>query len=349
VIGVPCLRPRSVVICAQPEAETACSVCARQERKTGAMTAPFMRVSGGPVGWVKASHRGQLLASTAIFVSLLLLTGCGGGGGAAPASSQSETPTAISASPVGAGSEPVGIIAIGHSALTGESSDPRHPGLDAPKNSWATGTNPKVNSIYLRLTRLRPETKGHVANTARGGATSAQLPGQAQLALSEVPNPALVIIETIDNDIQCDGTDAENTRLFGKDVADTLKMITDASPKSRILIVGQPGRPSAKVAEAEAKRDPAFKAEATGTGICSFFTDDGRVNTKGIATLTRIIEGYEAEQARVCRVVPECATDKGASIAYQEDYRERVLGHLNVHGLARIAALFWPSAARLMR
>ena len=68
------------------------------------------------------------------------------------------------------GEGPVGVIAIGHSGLTGENSDPDRPGQPALENSWATGTNPEVNSIYLRLVEVQPETEGHVANTAVGGA-----------------------------------------------------------------------------------------------------------------------------------------------------------------------------------
>ena len=69
----------------------------------------------------------------------------------------------------GTGDGPVGVIAIGHSGLTGENSDPARPGQPALENSWATGTNPEVNSIYLRLIEVHPETEGHVANTAVGG------------------------------------------------------------------------------------------------------------------------------------------------------------------------------------
>jgi len=67
---------------------------------------------------------------------------------------------------------PGGVFAIGHSGLTGENSDPNNPGQEARENSWATGTNPEVNGIYIyrRLISVRPETDDHVANTAQGGA-----------------------------------------------------------------------------------------------------------------------------------------------------------------------------------
>lgn len=66
----------------------------------------------------------------------------------------------VTASPsLGAG--PVGVIAIGHSGLTGENTDPSLPPFSPVlENSWATGSNPEVDSIYQRLVAVRPETEG---------------------------------------------------------------------------------------------------------------------------------------------------------------------------------------------
>ena len=58
------------------------------------------------------------------------------------------------------------------------------------------------------------------------------------------PTPALAIISTIDNDIRCDGTDPGNIGRFGMNVEEALEVITTASPDTRILVVGQLGRPS---------------------------------------------------------------------------------------------------------
>ena len=243
--------------------------------------------------------------------------------------------------------DPAGVVAIGHSGLTGESSDPQRPGEDALENSWATGTNPEVKSIYRRLSAVRPETAGHVSNRAMGGAVAQDLPDQARAALADVPAPALVIVQTIDNDIMCDGGDAAHVPEFGEAVAETLTIINDASPGTKILIVGQPGRPTVTGAEAEAKRDPQLKAEATGTGPCDFFDPSGKINASHVAELRRIIEGYEAEQARVCAAAQNCSTDDGIAAAFVEGPDDRILGHWNVTGHAEVAALFWPAVAPL--
>ena len=267
-------------------------------------------------------------------VIVVLLSGCGG----TDASSTKPQPVP----------DPVGVVAVGHSGLTAESSDPERPGQAARENSWATGTNPDVHSIYLRLVAARPETEGHVVNRAVGGASASQLADQVSLALDVVPLPALAIVQTIDNDIRCDGTDEQHVPEFGSAVSDALEVISKRSPNTRILIVGQPGRPSVAGIQAEVRIDPQLKAETTGTGPCDFYDPDGRVNEDHIADLRRIIEGYEAEQARVCALVPHCSTDDGVSASFSDDPRDRVQGHLNMSGQARIAELFWPAVAKLL-
>ena len=240
-----------------------------------------------------------------------------------PATTSAATgPATTSAATAANPGKPIGVIAIGHSGLTGENSDPRRPGRVALENSWATGISPEVNSIYRRLVAVRPETEGHVANTAQGGAPASSLAGQAQSALETVPTPALVVVQTIDSDIRCDGTDRTHVPEFGVALADALQVVTTASPDSGILVVGQLGRPPSWV---PCDPDPSD-------------------------TLISIIEKYETEQARVCATVPNCRTDDGARAAYierPEDFSSD-RNHLNVRGQAEVAEITWPAVAGLL-
>ncbi|HWQ88536.1 MAG TPA: SGNH/GDSL hydrolase family protein [Desulfitobacteriaceae bacterium] len=245
--------------------------------------------------------------------------------------------------------KPLGIIAIGHSGLTGESSDTtRLPGMPALENSWATGNSSKVNSVYKRLAAVYPEIVGHVANEAVGGSLVTDLADQARAALQKVPNPQLVIIKTIDNDIRCDGSDQNFIKGFGNAVAEALDVIVKASPDSKILIVSQPGRPATNAAATAV--DPNAVAKIEGTGICAMFNPDGSMNKEHIATLTGIIESYEAEQTRVCSLVPQCKTDGGAFATYIDDISRMTpdLGHLTVEGQARLAEIIWPVVSNLL-
>ncbi|CAN5791463.1 hypothetical protein BH24CHL6_BH24CHL6_13600 [soil metagenome] len=241
-----------------------------------------------------------------------------------------------------------GVVALGHSALTGEGSDPARPGQEARQNSWATGTNPEVNSIYRRLVALHPEAEGQVANAAEAGAPASRLAGQARTALGFVPAPQLVIIQTIDGDIRCDGTDDRHVPEFGAALMAALEVITEASPESRVLILSQAGRPAA---EAAALADePEIRRSFGGTGMCDFFDPNGDLVPERLATLTAIIEQYEAEQLRVCSMFPQCSTDNGVMTTYvrEASHVAEDGNHLGVRGQAAVAELVWPLVADLL-
>jgi hypothetical protein len=150
-------------------------------------------------------HRRSVTAATLLALVAGIAGACGGSdsdeGAATDSSSTTLAPTSLETA------EPIGLVALGHSALTGENSDPDKPGQPALENSWATGTADGLDSIYQRMVELRPETEGHVENFAQGGAPAASLRAQATTALQNVPTPELAIIQTIDGDIRCDGTD----------------------------------------------------------------------------------------------------------------------------------------------
>jgi hypothetical protein len=307
-------------------------------------------------------HPQRMVLSVIACVSLLAACGSGastaGPSAAATSTTTPTTPPASAPTPAASAAvaatatpdlaHPVGMIAIGHSGLTGQGTGVSDEAV--PDNSWATGTSPAVDSVYLRLAATRPETEGQVANTAQGGALADILAPQAKQALRTVPVPALAIISTIDNDIRCDGTDATHTVEFGKSVQAALDTIVAASPNVRILIVGQLGRPRADFIEALVATHPSIKAGLMGSDMCSFYDTNGNVSKTGLANLTAIIQGYEDEQARVCKLYPQCRTDGGVRAAWIDkvEYFSPDFAHLNVTGQAAEAANIWPVVKKLM-
>ena len=286
-----------------------------------------------------------------IAVSLLMLAGCGGAASSsAPATASAAPAATVPATPTGAPtpdiSHPVGVIAIGHSALTGEgTAGAGAPNLEA---SWATGTLETVNSLYLRLTKVRPETEGHVSNKAFGGAPTSTLVSQAKAALGVVPVPALAIIDTIDNDIQCNGS---NVDAVTASIAKALALIHEASPNTKILVVDQPGRPSVDFVKDLVAQVPSMKAQLTWNDACTFFDAAGKLHPEGFAKLSAVIDRYESEQFRVCALVPNCYDDGGVRRAYVDvvdnlappDY-----GHFNALGQAAQGALLWPVVEQIL-
>ena len=248
--------------------------------------------------------------------------------------------------------EPIGLIALGHSGLTGENSDPDKPGQPALKNSWATGTADGLDSIYQRMVALHPETEGRVANAAHGGAVASSLTTQATTALQSVRAPELAIIQTIDGDIRCDGTDDDHVPEFGAAVDDALTKITDASPDTKILIITQPGRPASEL-ESMAdliNSEAAARAVYTGPAPCGMVDDSGAQQPENIATLTSIIGSYETEQARVCAKYPACSTDEGSLATFRREPSmvSSDFNHLNVEGQSDLAEAVWPTVQAVL-
>jgi hypothetical protein len=288
--------------------------------------------------------RFRLCATIATGLTLLATSACGSSskGTSRPTATKSATSKASSAP------HPLrGIMALGHSGLTAENSDPGRPHEPAGLNSWATGTNPAVNSIYRRLAAVDPTVRGHEVNVATGGAGADALVTQAMQALAVEPNPRLVIIQTIDNDIQCDGTDPDNYAVVGRAVKAALDVLVKAAPRTTILLISQPGRP---LPASEALVGTPGAAVQSGSDMCSPFDPNLKLDRKHITTLTGIIEGYESELAKVCATVPQCHTDNGRATHFEAParYYSSDWNHLNVTGLAALAKLMWPTVAKIL-
>ncbi len=176
---------------------------------------------------------------------------------------------------------PNAIVVMGHSGATGYDSNPLHPGVDARANSWATGTNPAVNSIYRRILARNPAINGHTFNVAESGSDVNALMRQARSAVSSRPIPDLFVIQSVDNDIQCDGTDAQNYAPFAATLQRTLEFINQRAPKAHIFMVSQWA--TVKNYTNVIKTIPAERAAESGTGPCSGFDPSGRPRRKGMA------------------------------------------------------------------
>jgi hypothetical protein len=213
--------------------------------------------------------------------------------------------------------------------------------VDVPQNSWATGTNPAVNSVYLRILARHPAVRGHAANLAQDGATVYDLMPQARRALAMHPMPDLFLIQTIDNDIRCDGTDPQNYAPFGAALTSTLKLIVRADPQARIFLVTQPGTVANNAAVAAT--NPDWVAGWQGNGLCDAFDPAGNLSPTHIAALQAITDHYFAAQAASCAQFRRCRDDGGAwqrMIVTPADFSDDG-NHPSIAGLAKRAAVTW--------
>jgi len=226
------------------------------------------------------------------------------------------------------------MAALGHSLITGEGTGDE----SAWKaNSWATGTNPKVNSVYLRLRRVNPAIEGHVNNLGTGGADLAALTGQAE-ALSQLkPQPELVIIATLDSDITCPAS-ADDFATYGAGLKKLLDSLLEQMPASRFFITTQTSTPShdAQI------YSPEERARSGGTGPCAFLDPKGRLVPKELKRLETAIAGYKAQVSAACAEVDRCHTDQsGKGWSLKRSGLSDDLNHMNVSGQARWAEHEW--------
>jgi hypothetical protein len=239
---------------------------------------------------------------------------------------------------------PSSMAILGHSGSTGQNSDPSRPGVDVRANSWATGTNPAVNSIYLRILAKNPKIKGHNVALSQDGATVSDLVIQAQEDVLLKPSPELVVIQIMDNDIVCPAK-ASDFRRFRATFVRALAVIATGSPRSSMFVVSQFGSPgtyakSLTVAE---------RRTLGGTGTCDFVDPSGRIVAQKVARLDAVIHGYEAQLRTGCKQFARCRYDGGAfgNIIDKREYVSSDLNHFSIKGHAKAAATAWSAMKRV--
>jgi hypothetical protein len=244
-----------------------------------------------------------------------------------------------SATPSGP-SEPIGIAVIGHSGATGYDSSPVQSGVDVGTNSWATGTNPEVHSIYLRMLATDPAIEGHNANLAISGSDVESLLNQATTLAGRDPAPALVFIETMDNDIRCDGTDEENFDHYRSTLDEVIDTLESGIPDVETFIVSHWGT----VAAYDRAVFEISPAHLTGDGPCDTVDPaTGEIVPSKEKYLQDLVDAYWGIVTEVCEEAANCRTDGGAMQDFEptpEDFTPD-LNHLSISGLAKKAAIEW--------
>ena len=238
---------------------------------------------------------------------------------------------------------PSAMVVLGHSGATGFGSESGHPFRDAPANSWATGTNPAVTSVYSRILARNPAIRGHNVNLAQAGATLKELATQVRKAVTLKPKPQLVLVQIMENDIECDGGDESRYADFQAQLATSLELLAKGLPKARILVVSKWGTLASYVKAVQSLGMGARLMHA-GKGPCSIFAPKtGRVVPENLAYVRKITNGYHAQLAAACAHVASCRYDGGAArrIMVTADDLSVRLQHLSVRGQAKLAAAIW--------
>ncbi len=146
---------------------------------------------------------------------------------------------ALLAGPAQATKPPRVMAALGDSITRGYNTSgpgcPTGPGLDCPKNSWATGTSPAVDSFRERLDAISPQPLT-AYNDAVSGARAVNLLSQAQVAASQ--DPDFVLIEIGANDA-CASTPTP-TATFSSQVKEAMQVLVSGNKNVYIQLMSIP-------------------------------------------------------------------------------------------------------------
>ncbi|HZR96488.1 MAG TPA: hypothetical protein VFA56_12390 [Gaiellaceae bacterium] len=237
---------------------------------------------------------------------------------------------------------PDSIAVLGHSGSTGEDSDPKQPHVEIRENSWATGTNPEVRSVYGRILAKNPRIKGHNIALSQGGATVQQVLLQAQQAMNMNPKPELILVQVIDNDIVCPA-ESSDYASFRSGVVAVLKELARA-PASRVFLVSQFGSPATYARSLTREQ----RQTLSGSGPCDFVDSTGNIVKAKAARLDNVIHHYEAQLASACKHFANCRYDGGAfgRVVDKPEYITEDLNHFSVRGHAKAAAVAWAALKR---
>ena len=154
--------------------------------------------------------------------------------------------------------------------------------------------------------------RGHNTNLAVAGTGVDELAGQADQALAAKPLPELFLIQSVDNDMRCDGTDADNYAPFAATLTDVLNKITSAAPTAKILIVSSPWATVQNYGQVAAQL-PGPRAANSGTGPCDLFDPSGKPVPAHWRTLEGITLHYLGELKSVCAPRQPPALSPGSS------------------------------------
>ncbi|HET7568066.1 MAG TPA: hypothetical protein VFJ91_08760 [Gaiellaceae bacterium] len=230
---------------------------------------------------------------------------------------------------------PSSIGVIGDSFETGFATNRTRPPIDVPANDWVTGTNPAIQSHYLRILAENPAIRGHAYRKAQDGAGMVDFAGQ----VDELPRGVGYIVEALGADDMCTG---EPLAKFRRNALLGMRELARTQPDARVLMVGIGGIEAIWNA---AGPDPVLRASVGDAGPCDpKFDADGVPSPAAVAALHAAEARYNGGLQSVCARSVHCRWDGvaydtlhlvGADLAPLEPH------HPSPSGQAKVSAALW--------
>lgn len=239
-------------------------------------------------------------------------------------------------------SYPTSMVVIGGGDAVGAGADAAHPYRDTPADSWLTGTNPAVDSIYSRILAVNPAIRGHASNLSSDNTDIDDLNRLVAKTIKLSPQPQLVIVD-IDGDVQCDGKDNARVTDFATKLSTALTALSQGDPGARIFVVSYWGSFASYVKYLKGLPLSA-RLKHAGKSLCQFVASpSGNVEPSHVAYVQKVTYAYNAQLKARCAAVPNCRYDGGAAQRLNTTAADLSINQegLSAHGQAKLAATEW--------
>jgi lysophospholipase L1-like esterase len=221
------------------------------------------------------------------------------------------------------------------------------PLLDAPANSWATGTSAAVNSHYSRLLALNPAIAGRAFNDAVTGADVADLNGQVQRAVAQGVEYVTILMGA--NDV-CASSEAAMTPVatFRAELDTALRTVVTGLPSARIYVLSIPD--VYRLWEVYRTSVTAWLVWSSARICQSLLASPWSTSASDSARRARVRQrtiDYNVQLAQACAAYLTCRFDGNAVFNTpfaRSDVSTRDYFHPSVAGQAKLAAASWPGA-----
>jgi lysophospholipase L1-like esterase len=174
--------------------------------------------------------------------------------------------------------------------------------VDCTSRSFSTGDDSGVNSHYLRIRTKNSAMNGHSYNDAKSGARAADMPGQADKAVSQHVQYVTMLIGANDACTSSEGT-MTATSSFRGSIDAALGKLKAGLPAAKVLVISIPDLKRLWAAG----KDSASARNTWGLfGICKSM----------LVNPTSVID-FNAQLAQACAAYgPNCAFDGNAVFNY---------------------------------
>ena len=237
---------------------------------------------------------------------------------------------------------PDSVAAVGDS-ITRAASSAGSLGVDAPQNSWSTGSSGSVNSHVLRLQALGASLGSNIHNLAVSGAKMIDLDGQMQRVVAVQPDYVTVLMGG--NDLCTDTvTDMTSVANFRSQFAAAMTRVTTGSPTTLVYVVSIPdvyqlwnlfkGNWWARFIWSSADICQSLLASPTSTQTADV--------ARRAAVRQRNVD-FNTQLAEVCAAHPQCRFDANAAFrtAFSTSDVSGDYFHPSVAGQAKLASVSW--------